>query len=72
MLLLCVEQVTNKLFQLSYIAEDVVKFATKMLLSAVDHEASNAAQSGTTEQRTEVQVLNLFYFSVFSFLLSFM
>ncbi|CAJ2643153.1 unnamed protein product [Trifolium pratense] len=45
--------VTNKLFQLSYIAEDVVKFATKMLLSAVDHEASDAAQSGPTEQRME-------------------
>ncbi|KAK2392464.1 HEAT repeat-containing protein [Trifolium repens] len=51
--------VTNKLFQLSYIAEDVVKFATKMLLSAVDHEASNAAQSGTTEQRTEVESLGI-------------
>lgn len=45
---------TNKLFQLSYIAEDVVNFATKMLLSAVDHEVSNGVQSGPTEQRTEV------------------
>jgi len=52
----CVGQVTNKLFQLSYIAEDVEKFATKMLLSAVDHEVSNAAQSGPTEQRMEAQV----------------
>ncbi|CAK8568942.1 unnamed protein product [Lathyrus sativus] len=51
--------VTNKLFQLSYIAEDVVKFATKMLLSAVDHEVSNGVQSGPTEQRTEVENLEI-------------
>ncbi|KAI5444030.1 hypothetical protein KIW84_012591 [Lathyrus oleraceus] len=51
--------VTNKLFQLIYIAEDVVKFATKMLLSAVDHEVSNGVQSGPTEQRTEVENLEM-------------
>ncbi|XP_073225288.1 uncharacterized protein [Cicer arietinum] len=51
--------VTNKLFQLSYIAEDVVKFATKMLLSAVDHEVSDAVQSGPTEQRAEVKSLEI-------------
>ncbi|KAL5074040.1 hypothetical protein RYX36_013024 [Vicia faba] len=51
--------VTNKLFQLSYIAEDVVKFATKMLLSAVDHEVSNGVQSGPTEQRAEVENLEI-------------
>ncbi|XP_072056866.1 uncharacterized protein [Arachis hypogaea] len=43
--------VTNKLYQLSYIAEDVEKFATDTLLSAVDHDVS---QSGPSEQRPEV------------------
>ncbi|KAL1344789.1 hypothetical protein AAHE18_08G070200 [Arachis hypogaea] len=45
--------VTNKLYQLSYIAEDVEKFATDTLLSAVDHDVS---QSGPSEQRPEVEV----------------
>ncbi|KAH1253145.1 Symplekin [Glycine max] len=50
--------VTNKLFQLSYISGDVEKFATKMLLSAVDHEVSDTGllQSGHTEQIAEAEV----------------
>ncbi|TKY74495.1 Symplekin protein [Spatholobus suberectus] len=50
--------VTNKLFQLSYISGDVENFATKMLLSAVDHEVSDTGllQSGPTEQRAEAEV----------------
>ncbi|KAL2340050.1 hypothetical protein Fmac_007990 [Flemingia macrophylla] len=50
--------VTNKLFQLNYIAGDVEKFATEMLLSAVDHEVSDTSllQSGPTEQRAEAEV----------------
>ena len=53
---------TNKLFQLSYTAEDVEKFATTMLLSAVDHEVSDTGvlQSGPTEQRAETEVLSLY------------
>ncbi|XP_027353626.1 uncharacterized protein LOC113864276 isoform X2 [Abrus precatorius] len=51
--------VTNKLFQLSYISEDVEKFATEMLLSAVDHEVSDTGfmQSGPTEERAKAEVL---------------
>ncbi|RDX88032.1 Symplekin, partial [Mucuna pruriens] len=50
--------VTNKLFQLSYISGDVEKFATKKLLSAVDHEVSDTdlLQSGPTEQKAEAEV----------------
>ncbi|KAG5147903.1 hypothetical protein JHK82_014784 [Glycine max] len=50
--------VTNKLFQLNYISGDVEKFATKMLLSAVEHEVSDTGllQSGHTEQRAEAEV----------------
>ncbi|KAL3014059.1 hypothetical protein AAZX31_06G086900 [Glycine max] len=49
--------VTNKLFQLNYISGDVEKFATKMLLSAVEHEVSDTGllQSGHTEQRAEAE-----------------
>ncbi|KAE9609107.1 putative symplekin [Lupinus albus] len=45
--------VTNKLFHLSYISEDVEKFATSMLLSAVQHEVSDTGllQSGPSEQK---------------------
>ncbi|KAL2637865.1 hypothetical protein AAZV13_06G083000 [Glycine max] len=50
--------VTNKLFQLNYISGDVEKFATKMLLSAVEHEVSDTGllQSGHTEQRAEAEI----------------
>ncbi|OIV96622.1 hypothetical protein TanjilG_28479 [Lupinus angustifolius] len=50
--------VTNKLFQLSYISEDVEKFATNMLLSAVQHEVSDTGllQSGRTAQNAEAEV----------------
>ncbi|KAK7352949.1 hypothetical protein VNO80_18380 [Phaseolus coccineus] len=52
--------VTNKLFQLSYISGDVEKFATKMLLSAVEHDVSDTGllQSGpgATEHRGEAEV----------------
>ncbi|CAL0305619.1 unnamed protein product [Lupinus luteus] len=53
--------VTNKLFQLSYIAEDVEKFATNMLHSAVEHEVSDTGllQSGPTEQKAEAKVESL-------------
>jgi len=53
-----VEQVTNKLFQLSYISGDVEKFATKMLLSAVEHEVSDTGllHPGPTEHRAEAEV----------------
>ncbi|KOM41827.1 hypothetical protein LR48_Vigan04g202500 [Vigna angularis] len=52
--------VTNKLFQLSYISGDVEKFATKMLLSAVEHEVSDTGLlqpgPGPTEHRAEAEV----------------
>ncbi|MED6148195.1 hypothetical protein PIB30_050815 [Stylosanthes scabra] len=47
--------VTNKLYQLSYIAEDVEKFATNTLLSAVDHDV---LQSGPSEHRSEVEEIS--------------
>ncbi|KAF7830074.1 Symplekin isoform A [Senna tora] len=49
--------VANKLYQLSYISEDVEQFATKMLLAAVDDQISDTglSQSGPTEQRSEVE-----------------
>ncbi|KAG5018847.1 hypothetical protein JHK87_014702 [Glycine soja] len=54
-------KVTNKLFQLNYISGDVEKFATKMLLSAVEHEVSDTGllQSGHTEQRAEAELPQL-------------
>ncbi|CAL0319275.1 unnamed protein product [Lupinus luteus] len=50
--------VTNKLFQLTYISEDIEKFATSMLLSAVQHEVSDTGllQSGCNEQNAEAEV----------------
>ncbi|KAJ4850650.1 hypothetical protein Tsubulata_037952 [Turnera subulata] len=45
--------VANKLYQLSYISENIEQFATNMLLSAVNHHASDVEllQSGSTDQR---------------------
>ncbi|CAN0921926.1 Sympk [Linum grandiflorum] len=45
--------VANKLYQLSYISENIEQFATKMLLSAVDQQSSDVglSQSASTEQR---------------------
>ncbi|KAJ7958867.1 Symplekin [Quillaja saponaria] len=50
--------VANKLYQLSYISEDIEQFATKMLLSALDQEISgaNLSLSGSTDQRVEEQI----------------
>ncbi|BBG95932.1 hypothetical protein Prudu_004596, partial [Prunus dulcis] len=47
--------VANKLYQLSYISEIIEKFATNMLLSAVEQSPSGTehAQSGPTGQRAE-------------------
>ncbi|KAF7817075.1 Symplekin isoform A [Senna tora] len=50
--------VANKLYQLSYISEDVEQFAKQMLLSAVDHKVldTGLSQSRPTEQRAEAEV----------------
>ncbi|XP_021832136.1 uncharacterized protein LOC110772068 [Prunus avium] len=47
--------VANKLYQLSYISEIIEKFATNMLLSAVEQSPSGTehSQSGPTGQRAE-------------------
>ncbi|KAH7847088.1 hypothetical protein Vadar_021712 [Vaccinium darrowii] len=47
--------VANKLYILNYISEDIERFATTMLLSAVDQAVSdiNLAPSVSAEQRTE-------------------
>ncbi|CAL2235874.1 unnamed protein product [Prunus armeniaca] len=47
--------VANKLYQLSYVSEIIEKFATNMLLSAVEQSPSGTehAQSGPTGQRAE-------------------
>lgn len=57
MFLLYVGQVTNKLYVINYISENIEKFATKML-SAVDQCVSDAvlSQFGGTEQKTEREV----------------
>lgn len=51
-------QVANKLFQLNYISENIERFATQMLLSAVDNHTSDSEhlQSGSSEKRTEGMV----------------
>ncbi|CAI0427217.1 unnamed protein product, partial [Linum tenue] len=45
--------VANKLYQLSYISENIEQFATSMLLSAVDQQSSDVelSQSASVEQR---------------------
>ncbi|XP_062098821.1 uncharacterized protein LOC133804695 [Humulus lupulus] len=45
--------VANKLYQLSYVVENIEQFATSMLQSAVDNQSSDLEhlQSGSTEQR---------------------
>ncbi|KAI4316049.1 hypothetical protein L6164_024067 [Bauhinia variegata] len=50
--------VANKLYQLSYISEDIEHFAKSMLMSAVDQQLSDTglSQSGPTEQRAEAEV----------------
>ncbi|KAL8145383.1 hypothetical protein AgCh_003528 [Apium graveolens] len=47
--------VTNKLYVINYISEDIEKFATNMLLSTMDRNTSDnmLSQSGDTVQRTE-------------------
>lgn len=47
--------VANKLYSLNHISEDIERFATNMLLSAVDQRVSDVelSQSVFTEQRTE-------------------
>lgn len=53
-----VGQVTNKLYVISYISEDIEQFATNMLLSTMDQNMSNnvLSQSGDAAQRTEREV----------------
>lgn len=55
---LSVGQVTNKLYVINYISEDIEKFATNMLLSTMDRNMSDnmLSQSGDTVQRTEREV----------------
>uniref|UniRef100_A0A251IQD5 Symplekin n=1 Tax=Manihot esculenta TaxID=3983 RepID=A0A251IQD5_MANES len=45
--------VANKLYQLGYIADSIEQFATKMMMSAVDHHAADGevSQSGSSDQR---------------------
>lgn len=57
----------NKLYILNYILEDIERFATTMLLSAVDQAVSdiNLAPSVSAEQRTEGEVLAICFFACF-------
>ncbi|KAK6938037.1 Symplekin C-terminal, partial [Dillenia turbinata] len=50
--------VTNKLYPLGYISQNIEEFATSMLLSAVDQRLSDTElpQSGLNEQRMEAEV----------------
>lgn len=54
----CTGQVSNKLYQLSYITEIIEQYATNMILSAVDQHSSNAenAKSESTDLRAEGEV----------------
>ncbi|XP_054788592.1 uncharacterized protein LOC129294336 isoform X2 [Prosopis cineraria] len=56
--------VANKLYQLSYISDDVEQFAEQMLLSAVDQKAldTGLSESGPIEQGADTQLL-AFYVS---------
>lgn len=60
-------QVANKLFQLSYISDNIEQFATHMLQS-VDSQASDVEllQCGSTEERSEGVVSFFQSFSPFS------
>ncbi|KAL1817660.1 hypothetical protein ACET3Z_020234 [Daucus carota] len=53
--------VTNKLYVISYISEDIEQFATNMLLSTMDQNMSNnvLSQSGDAAQRTERELGSL-------------
>lgn len=46
--------VTNKLYVISYISENIEQFAINMLISAVNHQVSDTV--GGTEQRTEGEI----------------
>lgn len=60
----------NKLYQLSYISEIIEKFATNMLLSAVEQSPSGTehSQSGPTGQRAERMVCIFQLLLLFPFL----
>lgn len=57
-LLFGVGQVANKLYQLSYVSEEVEQFAKQMLLSAVDQKVleTGLAESEPIEQGTDTEV----------------
>lgn len=63
MLVLSVGQVTNKLYVISYISENIEQFAINMLISAVNHQVSDTV--GGTEQRTEGEVCTIYFFYLF-------
>lgn len=68
---LSVGQVTNKLYVINYISEDIEKFATNMLLSTMDKNMSDnmLSQLGETVQRTEREVCAIMpYIWLFCFL----
>lgn len=62
-------QVANKLFQLSYISDNIEQFATQMLQSV----GSRALDVGSTEERSEGMVCSLqsfsFFFTIFNLVL---
>lgn len=61
---------SNKLFQVSYITENIEQYATDMMLSALDQHPSDVEhlKPGSIDQRAEREVRNMFLFvSLFPF-----
>ncbi|KAJ0086334.1 hypothetical protein Patl1_08733 [Pistacia atlantica] len=56
--------VSNKLFQLSYITQNIEQYATDMMLSVLDQHPSDVEclKPGSSDQRAEGEVCNMFLF----------